>query len=101
MRMRWAVLAALLACACASAPPREPGGDRELWKQQGCFAHILPEWRHVEAARFEGVVFTAGNRSVDFPIPAATVFLRSWPDGVADGRLGSARRGHAGRGLGS
>jgi Carboxypeptidase regulatory-like domain len=67
--------------ACASAPPKEPSGGRELWREQRCFAHMLPEWRHLEASALAGAVFTSGSSPAEWPIPIAVVFARRWPRG--------------------
>ena len=80
-RRLFPVLMLLGAVACVSAPPRSPRGRTELWEDQRCFAHILPEWRNVEAFALEGVVFTEGSTPTEFPIPVATVFVRPWPTG--------------------
>jgi hypothetical protein len=67
--------------ACASLPA-EPAIDAQLWKQQGCFAHILPDWRHLQTSRLAGSVFTQGQTRAEGPIPSAVVFAREWPNGT-------------------
>ena len=56
--------------ACASAPPKEPPAARQLYREQGCFAHMLPEWRHLEASALAGVVFATGSNATEWPAPS-------------------------------
>lgn len=55
--------------------------ERELWREQQCFAHELPPWRHLEASVLSGDVFTAGSTVGEWPIPVAVVFARQWSRG--------------------
>lgn len=71
----------LLLTGCASLPPKEPSSGHQLWQEQKCFAHMLPEWRHLESAGFRGVVFTAGSTVDEWPVSNAVVYARLWPDG--------------------
>ncbi len=71
----------LLGVACRSAPRTVPSTERELREQHGCFAHAVPDRRHLESSRLEGAVFTAGYSPAEFPIPVAVVYVRRSPDG--------------------
>ncbi len=76
----------LLACllflepACAHVPPPEPVIGRQLWHEEKCFAHELPEWRHLELRELGGTVVAGGTGQAD-PLPESRVFARSWPGG--------------------
>ncbi|MBK9968841.1 MAG: carboxypeptidase regulatory-like domain-containing protein [Holophagales bacterium] len=65
--------------SCAFVPPPEPPTDAQLWRQNHCFAHILPPWTHVDVSVMEGVV--RGNLAEPLPVPGATVLLRRFPNG--------------------
>ena len=65
--------------SCAFVPPPEPPAEAQLWRQNHCFAHILPPWTHIDATAMEGVVH--GDVAEPFPVPGATVFLRPFPNG--------------------
>jgi hypothetical protein len=56
--------------------------DRQLWKEQGCFAHVLGRWQHQELARFGGVVFATGRADGDLmTVPDAVVYVRPYGGG--------------------
>ena len=78
--MPFGVLASLAGCATLS--PKEPSAERQLWSEERCFAHVVPDWRSIEASELKGVVFTASSTPAEWPIPVAVVFARSWPRGA-------------------
>lgn len=72
--------ALLFAPACAPIIPGEPALGQQLWEQRLCFAHELPEWRHLELGELGGTVITDGTAKPD-ALPESRVFARHWPAG--------------------
>jgi len=70
----------LLQAGCARVPPPEPVVGRQLWQEEKCFAHELPEWKHLELRELRGTVVAGGTAQPD-PLPESRVFARSWPSG--------------------
>ncbi len=82
MTSRGSLLAGMLLLqpACVHVPPPEPVVGRQLWQEEKCFAHKLPEWRHLELRELGGVVVAGGTAHPDL-LPDSRVFARSWPSG--------------------
>ena len=71
--------ALIVEIACVHVPV-EPSLEKQLWKEKECFAHILPEWRHLELRELAGSVVAGGISHAD-RLPGSLVFIRSMPGG--------------------
>src|SRR5262245_9300424 len=72
----------LFEAACVHVPPpTEPAYEQQLWKEKGCFAHVLPEWTHLELVELAGTVYRAGAGRAD-SLPQSLVLVRSYPGGA-------------------
>jgi Carboxypeptidase regulatory-like domain len=70
----------LVGAACARAHLPEPAVGQQLWEAKQCFAHELPEWRHIELRELAGTVLEKGAGE-PYPLPDSHVYARSWPRG--------------------
>ena len=66
--------------SCATVPTRGPS-SADVWQRQGCFSQLRGDPRELEASSLQGVVFTAGYRVSEFPVPVAVVYARRRPNG--------------------